>query len=356
MSSEMSDFFNNAVSSSLNTLTKNIGGSNKNLDYNEDYNEDYDEDFDENDDKNNDNNDLFNDDFFAGGNSENVDNSDTLYKLGGSKQENERTFCVEEVNIGSYKGGRFVSTSAYNAAKKAATAIFRHIDIETGLVKPKKSSSSLKLKHHNVANNVAMVNNALKKLYGNKRVNTVVFILCRHDKKNPVKYYKYEAVRSTNPDGPVTVERTINKGTSRQKTITITFNQTVSIHPVPLDDEYVAMNKEAQKEYAAAKRAAKVKAENPEKKVKATKKTAEKKVKAPKKTAEKKVKASKTATIDDIIRSLSASPKKKAEKKPKAAAAKKPKAAAEKKPKAAAAKKPKAAAKKVKGGGYCSFF
>jgi chemotaxis protein histidine kinase CheA len=344
MSSEMSDFFNKAINStltsSLNTLTNTTGG-----DPDEDDN-DYD----------NAEQEVFNDDFFAGGNG---DNDDMLYKLGGSKQENERTFCVEEVNIGSYKGGRFVSTSAYNAAKKAATAIFRHIDIETGLVKPKKSSSFLK--HHNLPNNVGMGNNRLKKLFGNKRVNTVVFILCRHDKKNPVKYYKYEAVRSTNPDGPVTVKRTINKGTSREKTITITFNQIVSIHPVPLDDEYVAMNKEAQKEYAATKRAAKVKAENPEKKVKATKKT-----------AEKKVKASKTATIDDIIRSLSASPKKKAEKKPKAAAAKKPKAAAEKKPKAAAEKKPKAAAekkpkaaaekkpkaaaKKVKGGGYCSFF
>lgn len=323
MSSEMSDFFNKAINStltsSLNTLTNTTGG-------------------DPEDDDNVDN-EVFNDDFFAGGNG---DNDDMLYKLGGSKQENERTFCVEEANVGSYKGGRFVSTSAYNAAKKAATAIFKHIDIETGLVKPKKPTASTKSVKR------VEVNAALKKKYGNKRVDTVVFVLCRHDKKNPVKYYKYEAVRSTNPDGPVTVERTINKGTSREKTITITFNQTVSIKPVPLDDKYVVMNKEAQKEYAAAKRSAKRKAENPEKKVKATKKATEKKVKAPKKTAEKKVKATKTATIDDIIRSLSASPKKKAEKKPKAAAEKKPKAAAE--------KKPKAAAKKVKGGGYCSFF
>jgi hypothetical protein len=271
------------------------------------------------------------DDFFGGYN----DNNGELVLIdGGSKKENERTFSVESSNVGSpsYEGGRFISTSAYNAAKKAATAIFRHVDNQMGVVKGDKKGKA-------------------------KHVKKVEFVLYRHDKKNPVKYYKYEAER-VQADKPVVVKRVLNKGTANEKVSTITFSQSVTVRPLPLDEEYVNRNKDAQKEHAAKKRAQKKKEEaklNPEKKTRKAKKPA----------AEKKAK--KITSIQEVIEALSVTPKKKVEKKPKAAADKKPKAAADKKPKAAADKKPKAAAdkkpkaaakkaKKIAGGGYCSFF
>jgi hypothetical protein len=273
------------------------------------------------DEDNEDNVDDEDEDFFAGGY-----NADDIMKIaGGKKEENENTFCVESTSHGSYQGGRFVSTSAYNAAKKAATAIFKNVDKEMGVVKQDKGKKAAKgAKNH------------LKK---------IEFVLYRHDKKKPVKYYKYEAER-VQADVPVVVTRTINKGKSNEREVSITFSQKVSIHPVELDAEYVERNKEEQKIFAAKKRAAKRKAElaaNPEKK--------QRKPKA----AAKAKKTKKIASIEDVIKALTVPSKKaprkalaaKAEKKPKADA-KKPKA--EKKPKAA--KKSKA----VKGGGFCSFF
>jgi len=269
------------------------------------------------------------DNFFAGGYADNAE--DVLMKLGGAKQENENTFCVESASIGSYQGGRFVSTSAYNASKKAATAIFKHIDKEMGITKQDKG----------------------KKAKGSTKqhVKKIEFVLYRHDKKKPVKYYKYAAER-VQADEPVVVIRTVNKGTPQEKNIRITFAQKVSIRPIELDAEYVERNKEEQKIFAAKKRAAKRKAEgaaNPEKKQRKPKAAAKK--------------AKKVASIEDVIKALTV-PAKKAEKKPKA----EKKAKAEKKPKAEkkakvekkvkAEKKANAGkkSKKVLKGGNCSFF
>ena len=296
----MADLFNNEL----------MGGYRNNYDENEDL---YDEELE--------------DDFVAGG-GDDSNAEDVLVKLnGGAKQENENTFCVESASVGSYQGGRFVSTSAYNASKKAATAIFKHLDKEMGITKQDKRTPKGKV-----------AKNYVKK---------VEFILYRHDKKKPVKYYKYEAER-VQADKPVVVKRTINKGKSNEKNITITFSQKVSIHPIELDAEYIERNKEEQKIFAAKKRAAKRKAEAAE--------NPEKKQRKPKKTAKPAKKTAKVASIEDVIKALTVP--KKANKKPKAAKA----AEADKKPKAAKAdkadKKPKAAKsqKKVKGGGYCSFF
>lgn len=253
------------------------------------------------------------DNFFAGGNPE-----DTLYKLGGAKQENENTFCVESANVGSYQGGRFVSTSAYNASKKAATAIFKHIDKEMGITKQDKGKAAKGAK------------GTTKK----QHVKKIEFVLYRHDKKKPVKYYKYEAER-VQADVPVVVDRVINKGTSKEKKVRITFSQKVSVHPLELDAEYVERNKEEQKIFSAKKRAAKRKEEaaaNPEKK--------QRKPKAAAKAKPSVKKTKKVASIEDVIKALSV-PSKKTEKKSKA------------EKKAKDAKKPK---KVVKGGGFCSFF
>jgi hypothetical protein len=254
--------------------------------------------------------------FFAGGNADNTD--DALVKLsGGAKQENENTFCVESASHGSYQGGRFVSTSAYNAAKKAATAIFKNVDKEMGVVKQPKTKGKGK---------VATKNHV-------KKIN---FVLYRHDKKKPVKFYKYEAER-VQADQPVVIDRTVNKGTSKEKVVRITFSQQVSIKPVELDQEYIERNKEEQKIFAAKKRAAKRKAEAAE--------NPEKKQRKPKTAAKK---AKKVASLQDVIAALT-SPAKKT----KATKAKVPK---DKAPKAKAkAKAPKAKAAK-KGGGFCSFF
>ena len=249
-------------------------------------------------------------DFFAGGYGD--DKAEDIMQLGGAKKENEVTFCVESASVGTYEGGRFVSTSAYNAAKKAATAIFRHND---------KSAKG-----------------------GKKAAKTIQFILYRNDRKKAVKYYSYEATRVV-ADKPLEVKRYVNKGTSNQKVITIKFTQKVSLKTLDLTAEYENKNKEEQKVFAAKKRAAKRKAEaaaNPDKK--------QRKPKAAAKTK----KSSKPASVEDLIKALTVSGEKK-----KSKAVKKPKAEkkskAEKKPKSAAAKKPKTK-KGMSGGGYCSFF
>jgi hypothetical protein len=251
--------------------------------------------------------------FFAGGNTDN----DAVVRLsGGAKQENENTFCVESASHGSYQGGRFVSTSAYNAAKKAATAIFKNVDKEMGVVKQPKTKGKGKVATKN-------------------HVKKISFVLYRHDKKKPVKFYKYEAER-VQADQPVVIDRTVNKGTSKEKVVRITFSQQVSIKPVELDQEYIERNKEEQKIFAAKKRAAKRKAEAAE--------NPEKKQRKPKTAAKK---AKKVASLQDVIAALT-SPAKKTK-------AKVPKAPKDKAPKAKAAKAPKAKAAK-KGGGFCSFF
>jgi len=267
----------------------------------------YDEDNDSDSDVDEDN------DFFAGGNTDN----DAIFRLsGGAKQENENTFCVESASHGSYQGGRFVSTSAYNAAKKAATAIFKNVDKEMGVVKQPKTKGKGKVATKN-------------------HVKKISFVLYRHDKKKPVKFYKYEAER-VQADQPVVIDRTVNKGTSKEKVVRITFSQQVSIKPVELDQEYIERNKEEQKIFAAKKRAAKRKAEAAE--------NPEKKQRKPKTAAKK---AKKVASLQDVIAALT-SPAKKTK-------AKVPKAPKDKAPKAKAAKAPKAKAAK-KGGGFCSFF
>jgi len=259
--------------------------------------------------------------FFAGGNN---DNHDLVKLSGGAKQENENTFCVESASHGSYQGGRFVSTSAYNAAKKAATAIFKNVDKEMGVVKQPKTKGKGKVATKN-------------------HVKKISFVLYRHDKKKPVKFYKYEAER-VQADQPVVIDRTVNKGTSKEKVVRITFSQQVSIKPVELDQEYIERNKEEQKIFAAKKRAAKRKAEaaeNPEKKQRKAK------------TAAKKGK--KVASLQDVIAALT-SPAKKT-KATKTKVPKAPKAPKDKAPKAKAAKTKAAKTKAAKkGGGFCSFF
>ena len=283
-----------------------------------------------------------------------LDNND--FFAGGAKDKNERSFTVEKASVGSFTGGRFVSTSAYNAAKKAATAVFRHIDVESGVAKPRKQAATTKN-----ARDVG-VNPALAKKYTKKSpASEVTIVLHRIDRQNAQKYYAYTATR-LRAERPIVVERTANG-----KTVSVSFNFTVSVKPAELHQDYVAMNAELSKEFNAAKRAAKRRAENPDKPVKARKPKAEKAAKAPK--APKAAKGEKKLTVASIIKALSKSseaakapkaPKApKAAKAPKAPKAKAPKAKA---PKAKAPKAPKAKAPKAKapkglfGGGSCSFF
>ena len=291
---------------------------------------------------------------------------------GGAKTANERSFTVVNASIGSFEGGRFIATSAYNAAKKAATAVFRHIDVESGVAQPRKQAPTTK----NVKD--VAVNKALASKFKKTPASEVEILLYRTDRQNAHKYYAYTANRER-AASPVKIKRTVNKGTSQEKTVTVHFNFTINVKPAVLSDEYVEKNAQLSKEFNAAKRAAKRRAENEGKEPKARKpKAAAAKDEKKPKAAAKGEKKEKKITIADIIKSLTIkpadakpvkAPKAKAEKKPKAAAAKaekKPKAAAakaEKKPKTAAKaeKKPKTAAKKPRddffgGGGYCSFF
>ena len=242
---------------------------------------------------------------------------------GGGKKENERSFTVHHTSVGTFTDGRFISSSASGAAKKAASAIFRRLDIEMGFKKNPKNAKPVPQ------------NSALKAKYGKKRVVKVSFVLYRIDRKNPNKYYAYDATREVF-DRPEVIERA---------GATIKITQKIDVKKGELSAELHAENKAAQKKRAEVKRKArdaeagvvrkprkaakKAKAPKAEKKAKAPK--AAKKAKAPK--AEKKVKK---LTINDIIKSLSKPP------------------VAEKPKKTKAAKKPKAA-KKISGGN-CSFF
>jgi len=247
-----------------------------------------------------------NDDFFAGG----------------GKKEYERSFTVHHTSVGSYNDGRFISASASGAAKKAASAIFRRLDVETGLKKNPKNAKPVPQ------------NSALKAKYGKKPILQVSFVLYRIDRKNPNKYYAYTATR-------VVFDRpeVISRGGA-----TIKITQKIDVKKGQLSAELEAENKAAQKKRAEVKRKARDAeagvVRKPRKAKAAKKPKAEKKPKTEK--AAKKSKAAKGSpkklTINDIIKSLS--------KPPSAGKVKKTKAA----------KKPKAAKKTTGGSGYCSFF
>ena len=303
-------------------------------------------------------NDYFNDFKHNGGadgdemdNDMNMDEAD--FFAGGAKDKNERSFTVEKASIGSFSGGRFISTSAYNAAKKAATAVFRHIDVESGVAKPRKQAATTK------NGKEVVVNRTLAQKYSKKNpVSEVNIVLHRIDRLNAQKYYAYTATR-LRAERPIVIPRTANG-----KTVNVSFNFTISVKPAELSANYAAMNAELAKEFNAAKRAAKRRAANGDKPVKARKPKAEKAPKAPKaKKAAKAPKAKaakgKKITVEDIIKQLSA-PKTKTVKAPKTKVAKAPKAP--KTPKAPKAKKApktrnvKKAPKGLFGGGSCSFF
>ena len=265
---------------------------------------------------------------------------DNDFFAGGGKSVNERSFTVAGASVGSFEGGRFISTSAYNAAKKAATAVFRHVDVESGVTKPRKQAATTK----NVKE--ITVNSTLASKYKRNPISEVEIILYRTDRQNAHKYYAYTAQRER-AASPQKIMRTNAKG----ETVTVSFNYTIKVKPAELDQEYVEKNAQLSKEFNAAKRATKRRAANAGKEPKERK--------APKAAAKapKAAKAAKKLTVDDIIKSLTVKPSKapkaaKAPKAPKAAkAAKAPKAAK------AAKKAPKAPRKELFGGnGYCSFF
>ena len=266
---------------------------------------------------------------------------------GGAKAVNERSFTVEKADIGSFSGGRFISTSSYNAAKKAATAIFRHIDVESGVAKPRKQAASTKNGRE------VTVNRTLAQRYTKKNpVSQITFVLHRIDRQNPQKYYAYTAER-LHASKPKII---------RRGDVDVAFNHVITVKQSDLSDDYVALNAQLSKDFNAAKRAAKRRAENPDKPLKARKPKAPKAPKAAKAAkaakapkaakaakAAKAPKAAKKITVADIIKSSSMPAKPvKAPKAPKA-----PKTA---KPKTAKKTTGKAPRKALFGGGSCSFF
>ena len=273
-------------------------------------------------------------DFDDGSDEESPETSD--FFAGGAKDVKERSFTVENASIGSFTGGRFIATSAYNAAKKAATAVFRHIDVESGVAKPRKQAATTKNGRE------VVVNRSLAQKFTKKNpVSEVNFVLHRIDRQNAQKYYAYTAQRIRAPT-PIVLKR---------GNTTVTFNFAITVKPALLHSNYVSKNAELAKEFNAAKRAAKRKAENPDKPRKPRKTKAAAKPKAPKAPkaakAAKAPKAAKKLTVEDIIKSLSAPPKTKAPK------TKAPKAPKTKAPKASKGKAPR---KALFGGGSCSFF
>lgn len=307
-----------------------------------------------------------------GGNDDSM--MDTVYEMdnvninaeeffaGGAKAANERSFTVVKASVGSFEGGRFISTSAYNAAKKAATAVFRHVDIESGVTNPRKQASTTK----NVKEIV--VDKSLAAKFKRNPMSEVEIVLYRTDRQNAHKYYSYIAVREK-IDNPQVIERVNQDG----KTAKVVFQYKINIKPTELDEEYTEKNVQLSKEFNAAKRALKRRDANEGKAPKAAKAPKEAKAaKAAKKITvddiiksltvkptkaakaakpakpAKAAKAAKLVTVDDIIKSLSAKPVAKAPKAPKGV--KKPKAA----PKGE--KNGKAPRKALYGGNSCSFF
>lgn len=273
---------------------------------------------------------------------------------GGVKDEDKSSYTVKEVSDGSFEGGYYISSSPGGAARKAATAIFRHIDIESG-VRPQSKSSK---------RNHVPVSAALSKIYGKQNpIKEVSFVILRIDRNDLRKYFAYTAVREK-LRGKVVPYKTVDaRGRETVKEIKIDYKITVKRNELP--EQYASENKRFKNTKVAKQRAVEratarangeVVKRAPAKKT--AKKTAAKKAPAKKAAApksEKKTKKSTAPTLADIIKSLSRSGDAKPAKK---SAAKKP-AAAKKAPaaKKAAAKKPaaKKTAKKT-GGGYCSFF
>lgn len=280
----------------------------------------------------------------------------------------KHSFSVAHVSIGSYEGGHFVSSTATNAAKKAATAIFRHIDLESGAVSPPKTAKG-EVKS-------VKIDAKLKALYGKKPITGVKvnFVILRKERKSLPKYYAYYAIR-TKLASPVKTAKVGNRPA-------IKYEYKVELKKSELPAQYKAENEEFKKAYNAAKKAKKAAVEKKEKKATAPKKTTTKKTTAKKDATPKKTASPKKASnvkLDDIIKALSNSsaktkkapatkkdapkPKKSPTKKaaPKRSASPKPKKSPAKKaaPKRSASPKPKAkkGAKKVSGGGdFCSFF
>ena len=346
--------------------------------------------------------DMYEDAVFLGGNYREEDFFDEDYDRNGEDSEDffggarkkrstsmtkkaddssKHSFSVAYVDVGSYNGGHFVSSTATNAAKKAATAIFRHIDLESGAAKPPKNAKG--------QTKMVSINASLKEKYGKKPISgvSVHFVILRKERKSLPKYYAYVAKR-VKLSNPVETKKV---GTRPA----IKYEYKVELKADKLPAKFEAENEEFKKKYNSAKRAKKAGVEKKMKKVASPKKAAAKKTgtkKVAKKAASgkstpKKAKKASGVELDDIIKALSnsgqkkASPPKKvaakktAAKKPKRAASPKPKrrsaspkpkrrAASPKPKRRAASPKPKKAStnkkpaqKKMKGGGdLCSFF
>ena len=301
---------------------------------------------------------------------EDSDVSEEDFFAGGANDKNQFSFTVEKAFTGTYEGGRFISKDANGAAKKASTAIFRHLDIELGIAKNRKVATT-------TVNAIPVaINTDLIRKHGKQPINNVSFILERTDREKPKKYYSYTATR-IKLDDPAVVKRAVKKsdddapvgkGKGKKDVVTITFNYKVKIETNELPEEYMAKNLEFRKK-AAKKRADKRRAENPD-----DYPVTERKTRKPR-AAAKKVKAT---SVEEIIKALTSPVKQtrktkvaaedKAPRKTKVAAEgkapRKTKVAAEdkapRKTKVAAegeGKAPrKALTKKTTGGGFCSFF
>jgi hypothetical protein len=280
------------------------------------------------DDSTDDSSDDDNEDNYRGGN--NLDDSDSdsdSSDFFGGAADGEKVkhfFSVVDTSVGSYEGGHFVSNTAMNAAKKAATAVFRHVDVESGVSMARKQPANKTAKE-------IPINSALVRRYGKTPLSEVNIVILRRDRKALSKYYSYDAYR-VKLDQPIEVSRT-------GAAYNIKFAYKITVKAAELNPKYKALNEELKKEHNAAKRAAK----------RAETKKDEKKPRAKKEEkGEKKPRAKKEKiTIDDILANIEKSSKKaKAAKEPKAKAAKEPKAKAAKEPKVKAAKEPKVKAAK----------
>lgn len=278
--------------------------------------------------------------------------SDETFFTGGIKDEEKSSYTVTHVSDGTFEGGYYISATPGGAAKKAATSIYRHIDMETGVRPPSKSDKRIPVP----------INTALAKFY-NKRnpISEISFVILRIDRNDLRKYFAYNAVREH--IDPIPVYYKDANGKKLAKPIMITSKITVT--KGTLDEELVQENKKFQKVKAAKVRAVKDKEEGkkPARKPRAPKGEAKpKKAASAKKATPKKSTKNGAPTLADIVKALSSSPSEvKPKKSAKKSAAKKSaaKKSAAKKP---AAKKPaakKSAAKKSakkSGGGFCSFF
>jgi len=277
--------------------------------------------------------DSFDDDNMNGGGDE---GELTDFFKGGIKDEEKSSYTVKTVSDGSFEGGRYISATPGGAARKAATAIFRHIDTESGVRAQSKSAKRAKIP----------INTALAKLYNKKNpIKNITFVILRIDRNDLRKYFAYTAVREK------IAPKTIKKNDENGNPIVITSK--VTVKPTELPEEYKAENKQFQKVKAAKARAIKDKEEGkkPARKPRAAAKAkGEAKAKKPA-AAKKAAKGKGVPSLADIVKALTVSspvaPAKKPAKTPRAA--KKPAA-----PKAKKAAAPKA--KKTGGDGYCSFF